>query len=75
MLDLLFGKAGVIAAAAAVIISMLGALAYGIKKAGRDEQKAKEADAYEKHLDDIARAGSAKPVGDRVSDKYNRDNR
>lgn len=73
MLDFLVGKAGLIIGGAVAIIGMLGAMFLGIKKAGRDEQKAKELDAYEKHLKDIARAGDAKPSGSMQSDPYNRD--
>lgn len=62
---------GAIVAALGMIVTMF----YGIKKAGRDEQKAKELDAYEKHLKDIARAGDAKPSGGVQSDPYNRDRR
>ncbi|QAZ46750.1 hypothetical protein [Mesorhizobium sp. Pch-S] len=38
-------------------------------------QKAKEADAYAKHLQDITDASNARPTGRVSDDPYNRDNR
>lgn len=46
------------------------------KKAGRDEAKAKEVDAYEDHLQDVARANRARAAAERdgvPNDKYDRD--
>lgn len=46
------------------------------KKSGKDEQKSKEADSYEKHLSEIADANSARSsVTDSLpdKDKYRRD--
>lgn len=43
------------------------------KKAGRDQQKAKEAEARAKNLDRIRDAADARPTDDIVSDRYNRD--
>lgn len=62
--------AGVIAAATAIL-----AMFAGVKKAGRDEQKAKEADARAKNIDRIADAAAAKPRGSLSDDPNNRDNR
>lgn len=72
-MEFLLGKTGLLAAAATAIITGLLWLTHILKKAGRDEQKAKEADAYEKHLQDIADAGRARPSGGVSDDPYNRD--
>lgn len=65
----------------AVMGGILGALGWGLhqRRAGataeRNAQKAKEADAYAKHIEDVANAGNARPSGGVSDDPYNRDNR
>lgn len=58
-------------------IAALSALIFGARKAGRDAQRAKEADAYAKHLEEIAGAHNARNRvdPDRVPDRdpYRRD--
>jgi len=44
-------------------------------KLERNANRAKDADAYEKHLKDIANASIARPSGSVQSDRRNRDNR
>lgn len=68
------GKTGFLVGAAVAIIGGLGYIIRTIKKAGVNEQKAKEADAYEKHLNEIARSAAARPRGSVHGDPYNRDN-
>lgn len=51
-------------AAVAVLAAYWRAYASG-KKAGKNEAKAKEADAYEQHLKDIDRAANARADADR----------
>lgn len=57
----------------AVILGIVAYLVKSLKKAGVDQQKAKEADAYAQHIRDIERAANAKPGG-MQSDRFNRDN-
>lgn len=57
------------------VLGFLGTLLYGAKKAGVNQQKAKEADAYEKHLRDIQNAANARPGGLPDNDPNNRDSR
>lgn len=47
----------------------------GAKKAGVNEQKAKEAKARAENLDRIKRAADVRPAGGVSDDPYNRDNR
>lgn len=65
------------AIAAAVLAALAGA--FGIyrsgHKAGRDKQKAKEAEDRAENLDRIRDAANARPHGDIVSDPNNRDAR
>jgi len=56
------------------VIGFLGTLLYGAKKAGINQQKAKDAEARERNLDAIKRAADAKPIGGVQSDPRNRDN-
>lgn len=60
----------------ALVLAALG-LAFQQRLAGakaeRNKQKAKEADSYAKHLQDIADAAVAKPSGSVSDDPYNRD--
>lgn len=76
LLDLIPG--GGIAAVIGGIVAALGLL-FGlfksVQKTGVDKQKAKEADAYAKHIQDIADAADARPAGSVQSDPRNRDNR
>lgn len=65
----------------AIIAGVLGALGWGFHqrlagaKAERNAQKAKDADAYEEHLKDLAAAATARPSGSLSDDPNNRDNR
>ncbi|MDI1266807.1 MAG: hypothetical protein PS018_26440 [bacterium] len=61
-----------VAGAVALIASAWAALR-GAKKAGIDEQKAKEAEARAKNLDRIKRAADARPSGSLHNDPRNRD--
>jgi len=57
----------------------LGGLAWGIKQKRdgrlqeRNANRAKEADAYEQHLKELADAADARPVGSVSDDPRNRD--
>ncbi len=65
-----------ILAIGAGVIAALGAWAHGRvsgAKAQANADKAKEADAYEKHIQDISDAANARPVGGVESDPNNRD--
>lgn len=80
MLDALLSliPGGALTAIAAAVVSALGgafALYRSGKKAGRNEQKVKEADSYERHLKEISDAANARPSGGVQSDPYNRDRR
>ena len=55
------------------VIGFLGTLLYGAKKAGVNQQKAKEAEARERNLDAIKRAAAAQPAGSTADDPNNRD--
>lgn len=81
LLSLFSGAQNILLLIGAAIVAGVGLLAKGRidgARAERDKHKAKEADAYAKHLDDIAKAADA---GNRVSgrvpvnDPYNRDPR
>jgi hypothetical protein len=63
----------VIAGAIVAILATLGTLLFKAKKAGVDQQKAKEADSYAKHIQDIADAANARPSGGLSDDPNNRD--
>lgn len=63
MLEALFALlsgGGGIAAAIAAIIAAIGAAYLKGKSVQKTKQKAKEADAYERHLEDIADANTAR---------------
>lgn len=65
-----------ILAIGAGFIAVIGAWAHGRvsgAKAQSNADKAKEADAYAKHIQDIAAAANARPVGSLSDDKNNRD--
>jgi hypothetical protein len=68
---------GLTAIMAAVVAAILGAwgLFSKIERSGVNKEKAKEAEARDKNLDKIKRAGDAKPVGGVSDDPNNRDNR
>ncbi len=70
----LFGPDGILYALLAAIVA---AFAWSIRRGGRlaerNAQKAKELDAYEKHLKDIADASNARPSGSVSDNPYNRD--
>lgn len=63
-------------AAGAAVIAIFSAYAKG-RSAGTDTQKAKEAEARAKNLDDIRRSNDAAAAArvDELSDPNNRDNR
>ena len=75
LLAWLLSNPTVIAIGAAII----GALGFGLQqrsagaKAERNAQKAKEADAYAKHIQDISDAANARPSGSVHDDPNNRD--
>lgn len=75
LLAFLLGNKTILAIGAAII----GGLGYGFQqrlagaKAERTKQKAKEADAYEKHLQEISDAANARPTGSVLNDPNNRD--
>lgn len=61
--------------AGAIILALFKSFTAG-KNAGKNEQRSKEADSYEKHLSDIADANAARSsVTDSLpdKDKYRRD--
>lgn len=63
----------------AIGAAIIGALGFGFQQrragasAERNAQKAKEADAYAKHLQDIQNAANARPSGSVLNDPNNRD--
>lgn len=63
----------VIAGAIVAILGFMGTLLFKAKKAGVDQQKAKEADSYAKHLQEIQDAANARPAGGLSDDPHNRD--
>jgi len=74
----MFGADGILYLLGGAVIAALIAFFKGRldgAKAERNRNRAKEADAYEKHLKDIADAGNARPHGLPVDDPYNRDPR
>lgn len=69
----------VIAGSAIALLGVLWRMLAGAKKAGRDEQLAKEAKARAKNLEDVKRAQDAaarvsNDPADELSDPHNRDN-
>ena len=74
MIEMLAGKTGLIVAGVLFLITALGTMLGYARKAGKDAQKAKEADAYAKHLQEIQDAANARPVGSVSDDPNNRDN-
>lgn len=77
LLAMLAGKASTyIAGAVIVVVAFLATYFKGWlagSKIERTKQKAKEADAYAKHIEDIERAANARPSGRVSDDPYNRD--
>lgn len=72
----MFGADGILYALGAAVFVALVAFIKGRLDGARDERnrnRAKDADAYEKHLKDIADAGNARPTGGVSDDPYNRD--
>ncbi|TJW49575.1 MAG: hypothetical protein E5X65_32810 [Mesorhizobium sp.] len=65
----------------AIMASVVGAITWGFHqrlagaKAERNKIKAKELDAYAKHLQEIQDAANARPTGGVLDDLRNRDNR
>lgn len=65
----------------AILAGIVGAIGWGLRQrsagasAAINAQKAKEADAYAKHIQDIADAANARPSRLPNDDPYNRDNR
>lgn len=74
LLSMIAGKSGLIVAGALFLITALGTMLGYARKAGIDARKAKEADAYAKHLQDIQDAANARPSGSVSNDPNNRDN-
>ena len=74
LLTELAGKTGLIVAGVTLILGAIGTMLGYARKAGKDAQKVKEADAYEKHLQDIQNAAAARPSGSVSNDPNNRDN-
>lgn len=73
MLSLLLGKTGLIALGVVTILGILGTMLGYARKAGKDAQKAAEADAYAKHLQEIQDAANAHPTGSVSDDPNNLD--
>ena len=76
LLSLFTGSNSIIAALVASAALALGSYVKGRlagAKAERNANRAKEADAYEQHLKELADAANARPSGDIVSDPRNRD--
>lgn len=79
MLDLIIsaipggGLTAIVAAVLAALAGVFGVYRSG-KKAGQNQQKAKEAESRARNLDRIRDAANARPIGDIVSDPRNRDN-
>lgn len=72
----LLGPNGILYALLGAIVVAFGwSIRRGGRLAERNAQKAKELDAYEKHLKDLADAANARPSGSVSDDPYNRDNR
>lgn len=63
----------VVGVAIVTILGFVGRFLYKVKKSGIDQQKAEQADAYSKHLQEISDAANARPTGGVQSDPYNRD--
>jgi flagellar basal body-associated protein FliL len=76
MIDLITatGKMALIVSGVVAALGVLGTMFHFVKKSGVDQQKAKEADSYAKHLQEISDAANARPVGGVQSDPNNRDN-
>ena len=74
-MEFLLGKTGLLASAAVAISVAVIWLTRILMNAGMDKQKVKEHDAFEKHMQDVASAARAKPVGSVSDDPNNRDNR
>ncbi len=76
LLSLISGGGG-IAAVIAAILAAIGAAYLKGRSAEKTKHKAKEADAYERHLEDIANANDARnrvnPHKLPVNDPYRRD--
>lgn len=77
LLAMLAGKASTYIAGAVIVVGAFLATYLKGRNAGskleRIKQKAKEADAYAKHIEDIERAANAQPSGRVSDDPYNRD--
>jgi len=74
----MFGADGILYALGAAVFVALVAFIKGRLDGAKDERnrnRAKDADAYEKHLKDIAAAGNARPRGLPNDDPNNRDRR
>lgn len=73
MVELLFGKAGLIGLGVTALLAILGTMFGYARKAGMDAQKVKEQDAYNRHLQDIQAAANARPSGSVSDDPNNLD--
>lgn len=72
----ILGPNGILWALGAAVVAAFGLYWKGRKDGGKsatDKLKAKEADAYEQHLREIADAGNARPSRSVPDDPYNRD--
>lgn len=73
LLSFLAGPGGLYAALAAAIGAALLWYRRSIISGERNRNRAREADAYEKYLKEIADAANARPSGSVSDDRYNRD--
>jgi len=78
LLSLFTGSNTIIAALVGAVALAIGSYVKGRlagAKAERNANRAKEADAYEQHIKEIADAANARPSGSVSDDPNNRDNR
>jgi len=79
LLTALAAKAGTYLVGAAVVVAAFVATYLRGRSSGKataeTQQKAKEADAYEQHLKELAAAANARPSGSVSDDPNNRDRR
>jgi Na+/H+ antiporter NhaC len=73
ILAVLLGPNGIFAALIAIILGATVWLRRDARQDERNARRAKDADAYEQSLKDLADAGNARPTGSVSDDPYNRD--
>lgn len=73
ILSFLLGPNGIFAVLMAVILGVVAWLRRDARKDERNKLRAKEADAYEQSLKELADAADARPSGSVSDDPYNRD--